>query len=96
MEHSMSSSMGRPFPILTGFFNWYGLRRGGFGMINRRNVGGFLRGHVFHRRCNAIDWGQEVGDVDEGKDEGREPEHMLMQKKGQEAKDRDKVHLNFS
>jgi hypothetical protein len=63
--------MGRPFSILTGFFNWYGLRRGGFGMIGRRTVGDFLPGQGFYRRCYAIDWGQEVGNVDEGKDEGR-------------------------
>ena len=38
---------------------------------------------------------EEVGDVDEGKDDGCEPEDMLMQKEGKQAKYRDQVQLNF-
>src|ERR1700716_1114055 len=89
MEQSMSSSMNSSLLRLIGESG-----RGRTGLV-LRFFARLLPGYGFYRSCYAPHWAQEVGDVDKGKKQRREPKGMLVRKEGKQAKHGDKVELNF-
>jgi hypothetical protein len=63
-------------------------------MVNAAD-GGFLPGDGFDRSCYAPEWRQEVGKVDEGKQQSCNPEGMLMRQQTEQTQHGDNVELNF-
>ena len=56
---------------------------------------GVLSSNVFNRLCDARDGGQEVGQIDKGENESREPEDVLIGEQREQAKNGNDIELHF-